>query len=353
MADDAGGPRTIYMAIEGVIGVGKTTLARSIQSAFNAQLLLEVFEENPFLSHFYADRAKYAFQTQIFFLLSRYRQQHQVIQRLLRASHVVSDYTFAKDRIFAHLNLQGDELDTYEHLYSALAENVLTPDLVVYLDADIPIVMQRIAVRDRSYERDMDTDYITNLLRAYEEFFSRYTEAPVLHINTNDLDFVRRPQDLLEVIQRIRSALGQGTHQPELPRFVAPGWGARETTLATERRRLTDLQQWHHLVDTEIGLQGDPFYNLVAFQHKVGDLAGQLADTWILGDSLREQYGNREEGIAEAARRSHDELQEKLVACLSCILRLANRLSVDLESAYLLHMRDNDIHNQNSQKRES
>jgi deoxyguanosine kinase len=351
MAESAGGSRTIYMAIEGVIGVGKTTLARSIQSAFNAQLLLEVFEENPFLSNFYADRAKYAFQTQIFFLLSRYRQQHQVIQRLLRAASVVSDYTFAKDRIFAHLNLQGDELNTYEHLYSALAENVVTPDLVIYLHADIPIVMQRIAVRDRTYERGMDTDYISDLSRAYEDFFAGYTEAPVLRINTNDLDFVRRPQDLLEVIQRIRSALGQGTHQPALPRFAAPSWGAREATLATERRRLTDLQQWHHLVDIEVGVQGNPFYNLICFQHKVGGLAGQLAETWTLGDSLTEQYGNREEGIAEAVRRSRDTLQKELVECLSCILRLANRLGVDLESAYLLHMRDNAIDAQASQER--
>jgi len=342
MAESTGAPRTIYMAIEGVIGVGKTTLARSIQSALNAQLLLEVFEENPFLSQFYADRAKYAFQTQIFFLLSRYRQQHQVIQRLLRSGHVVSDYTFAKDRIFAHLNLQGDEFNTYEHLYSALAENVVTPDLVVYLDADIPIVMQRIAVRDRSYERGMDRDYIANLGRAYEDFFAHYTEAPILRINTNDLDFVRRPQDLMEITQRIRSALGQGTHQPALPPFAVPGWGAREATLATERRRLTDLQQWHHLVDTEVGLQGDPFFSLIRFQHKVGSLAGQLAETWALGDSLTGQYGNREEGVAEAVRRSHSGLQRELVECLSCILRLANRLDVDLESAYLLRMRDND-----------
>jgi len=353
MAESAVELRTTYMAIEGVIGVGKTTLARSIQGAFNAQLLLEVFEENPFLSHFYADRAKYAFQTQIFFLLSRYRQQHQVIQRLLRTGNMVSDYTFAKDRIFAHLNLQGDELDTYERLYSALAENVVTPDLVIYLVADIPLVMQRIEVRDRSYERGMDTDYITSLWHAYEDFFSRYTEAPVLRINTNDLDIVRRPQDLAEVIQRIRSALGQGTHQPELPRFAVPAWGAREATLATERRRLTDLQQWHHLVDAEMGLQGDPFYNLIAFQDKVGGLAGQLAETWMLGDSLRAQYGNPEEGIAEAVRRSRDMLQQKLVDCLSCILRLANRLGVDLESAYLLHMRDCDRDTQTNPKRES
>jgi deoxyguanosine kinase len=353
MAENAGELRTTYVAIEGVIGVGKTTLARSIQSAFHAQLLLEVFEENPFLSQFYTDRAKYAFQTQIFFLLSRYRQQHQVIQRLLRTGHVVSDYSFSKDRIFAHLNLTGDELDTYERLYSALAENVIIPDLVVYLVADVPVVMERIAVRDRSYERGMDTDYISNLARAYENFFSHYTEAPVLRVNTDDLDIVRRPQDLAEVIQRIRSALGQGTHQPALPSFMDAGLGGREATLATQRRRLVDLQQWHHMVDTEIGLQGDPFYNLIVLQNKVGRLAGQLAETWSLGDSLRSQYGNDEESIAEAMRRSRDVLQQNLVDCLSYILRLANRLGVDLESAYLLHMRDNHDPTPNNPRRQS
>lgn len=196
--------RPFYLAIEGVIGVGKTALARLLQPRFNADLLLETFEENPFLSDFYADRQRYAFQTQIFFLLSRYRQQQEI---RLGERPLIADYTFAKDRLFAHLNLTGDELATYERLHQALAEKIVLPDLVVYLRAGLDVLMARIATRDRPYERGMDPDYIESLRQAYERHFATYTATPLLVINTDDLDFVRNPQDLAYIEGRIRAAL--------------------------------------------------------------------------------------------------------------------------------------------------
>jgi deoxyadenosine/deoxycytidine kinase len=210
-------PRNFYLAIEGAIGVGKTTLARLMQPEFQAELLLEVFEENPFLALFYTDRARYAFQTQIFFLLSRYRQQHEAIPRALARGPLISDYTFAKDRLFARLNLRGDELEMYERVHEILAEKIPTPDLVVYLRAETDVLMGRIAVRDRPYERAIDRDYIDAVDRAYEQFFATYREAPTLAIDTNHINIVTRPQDLSQVIQRVRAALGIGVYQRPLP----------------------------------------------------------------------------------------------------------------------------------------
>ena len=154
----------MYIAIEGVIGVGKTTLARLLQPAFDASLLLEVFEENPFLSDFYADRERYAFQTQIFFLLSRYHQQRRAVGELLaEKDRLLSDYTFEKDALFARINLTGDELDMYFRVHDALAEKIIRPDLILYLRASTDTLMARIAFRDRPYERNMERDYIHQL----------------------------------------------------------------------------------------------------------------------------------------------------------------------------------------------
>jgi len=180
-----------YIAVEGVIGVGKTTLVRLLSKDFNAEPLLEVFEENPFLSDFYSDRARYAFQTQIFFLLSRYRQQHDVIPRALMRSALISDYTFAKDALFARLNLGGDELAVYNRLHAALAEKIPKPDLLVYLRAGLDMLMARIAARDRPYERAMDRRYIESLRLAYDGFVAGYTDCPVLAIDTDELNFVQ------------------------------------------------------------------------------------------------------------------------------------------------------------------
>ena len=214
----------MYIAIEGVIGVGKTTLARLLQPVFEADLLLEVFEENPFLSDFYADRERYAFQTQIFFLLSRYHQQRSAVSIILgRGASLLADYTFEKDALFARINLKGDELDMYQRVHEALAEKIPLPDLIVYLRAGTDVLMQRISARDRSYERNMEWAYIDELNHAYEDFFvdSRPNEArqrsPVLAVDTNSLDYVRQPGDLKSVAQRIRQALRMSPFQTELP----------------------------------------------------------------------------------------------------------------------------------------
>jgi deoxyguanosine kinase len=198
----------MYIAIEGVIGVGKTTLARLLQPAFQSDLLLEVFEENPFLSSFYGDRERYAFQTQIFFLLSRYHQQRRATTQLPLHNSLISDYTFEKDALFARINLQGDELEMYYRVHQALAEKILTPDLVVYLRAETDILMQRIASRDRPYERQMEKDYIHKLNQAYETFFADSpSNMKVLTIDTNTLNFVSRSEDLKWVEDRIRQVL--------------------------------------------------------------------------------------------------------------------------------------------------
>ncbi|OGO71336.1 MAG: hypothetical protein A2Z49_10165 [Chloroflexi bacterium RBG_19FT_COMBO_56_12] len=210
----------MYLAIEGVIGVGKTTLARSLQSAFQAELVLEVFEENPFLSDFYGDRERYAFQTQLFFLLSRYHQQRRSVPDILqRKQPLIADYTFAKDTLFASINLQGDELEMYRKVHNALAEKIPNPDLILYLRADTDVLMQRIASRDRPYERNMDREYIDRLNQAYDAFFlmpqAGREEGRVLLLDTNQLDYVRSQEDLKLVENRIRQALQLSPYQPE------------------------------------------------------------------------------------------------------------------------------------------
>lgn len=208
----------MYLAIEGVIGVGKTTLARLLQSSFNAELLLEIFEENPFLSDFYSDRQRYAFQTQIFFLLSRYHQQREGVREALKeSSALISDYTFQKDRLFAEVNLDGDELKMYYRVHEALGEKISTPDLIIYLRADTDVLMQRIAQRDRPYERQMDVDYIDSLNRTYDEHFVKNPDGNILTINTNELDYVRRTEDLENIEQRIRQVLKMSPFQESLP----------------------------------------------------------------------------------------------------------------------------------------
>lgn len=212
-------PSVMYLAVEGVIGVGKTTLVRLLQPAFEAEICLEVFEENPFLSSFYADRERYAFQTQIFFLLSRYHQQRRDILDMVSAEkNLMVDYTFDKDAIFARLNLAGDELDMYGRVHEALAEKIAKPELVVYLRADTSNLMKRIAQRDRPYERNMEWAYIEQLNHIYDAFYSDHPKnSSVLIIDTNDLDFVRNPADLQWVENRIRQTLKLSPFQPELP----------------------------------------------------------------------------------------------------------------------------------------
>jgi deoxyguanosine kinase len=209
----------MYIAIEGVIGVGKTTLARLLQNAFNAEILLEVFEENPFLSDFYADRERYAFQTQIFFLLSRYHQQRRTVHELVASGKdLFADYTFAKDALFAQINLKGDELDMYYKVHEALAEKIQKPDLLVYLQASTDTLMQRIALRDRSYERQMERSYIDELNQAYDSFFAKpFDHTPVLTIDTNNLDIIQNPEHLKLIENRIRQSLHLPPFQQSLP----------------------------------------------------------------------------------------------------------------------------------------
>jgi len=214
----------MYIAIEGVIGVGKTTLARLLQPKFRADLLLEVFEENPFLSDFYSDRDRYAFQTQIFFLLSRYYQQRRTVADMIaQEENLIADYTFEKDALFAQINLKGDELEMYYKVHEALAEKIVVPALIVYLRANTEALMHRIAIRDRTYERDMDRDYIEELRQAYDTFFAgkQIRRSPVLIIDTNDLDYTHRPEDLNWVETRIRQALRVTPFQTELPLNLA------------------------------------------------------------------------------------------------------------------------------------
>lgn len=217
--DDKAFTHRWYVIIEGAIGVGKTTLARMLSEHFRTGLLLEVFEENPFLARFYESRAAYAFQTQMFFLLSRYRQQQRVPE-MLRQGALISDYMFNKDRLFAQLNLAGDEWDIYQQLQSALACQIAPPDLIVYLQADTDVLMGRIAQRDRPYERTMDREYLDDLRQGYELFFASSQPAPVLYVNTDHLNFVSQPEDFQSIVDRIRAVLREGIYQETLPAWV-------------------------------------------------------------------------------------------------------------------------------------
>ena len=209
----------MYIAIEGVIGVGKTTLARLLQPVFESEILLEIFEENPFLSDFYSDRDRYAFQTQIFFLLSRYHQQRRTVPDLLAAGKsLIADYTFAKDSLFARINLAGDELEMYYRVHEALGEKIPKPDLIVYLRASTDVLMQRIALRDRSYERNMERAYISRLNQSYDEFFASPHEGiQMLTIDTNPLNIVQKPEHIKLIENRIRDTLNLNPFQPSLP----------------------------------------------------------------------------------------------------------------------------------------
>ena len=193
-----------YVSIEGVIGVGKTSLAHLLEERLNAKLVMEKFDENPFLADFYLDPERYAFQTQLFFLLSRYRQQQELRQTEVFHKLVISDYMFVKDRLFASLNLDDKEMSLYDSVAKILEKNILNPDLVIYLQAETPKLMERITLRGRDFEKNMSLDYIDALNQVYNEYFFRYQESPLLIINTNDIDFVHNAEDLEEVIRYIR-----------------------------------------------------------------------------------------------------------------------------------------------------
>ncbi|MCK5218786.1 deoxynucleoside kinase [bacterium] len=199
-----------YIVIEGVLGVGKTSLGERLSKELGARLVLEASDENPFLEKFYQDMGSYAFQVQIFFLLNRYRQQQELAQGDLFQRNLICDYLFAKDRIFAYLTLQENELNLYERLCGFLRDKILKPDLVIYLQASTEVLLQRLSVRGRPCEKGMDREYIERLNQAYNHYFFHYQETPLLVVNTNDIDFVRSRQDLQDLIKHIQSR-GKGT----------------------------------------------------------------------------------------------------------------------------------------------
>ena len=199
-----------HIAIEGTIGVGKTSLAQILGDRLEAKLILEEFEENPFLVDFYKNSEQFAFQTQLFFLLSRYRQQQQLQQTDLFTKTLISDYMFVKDRLFAALNLNDKEMSLYNAVARILEKNVTSPDMVIFLQSDTDRLMQNIKLRSREYEKSIDWKYIDALNQMYNEYFFRYNDSPLLIINTNDIDFVNNKNDLEEIIEFIRTP-GEGT----------------------------------------------------------------------------------------------------------------------------------------------
>jgi len=193
-----------YVAIEGPIAVGKTSLAKLLSERLGARLILEGFGENPFLSDFYEEPERYAFQTQLFFLLQRYQQQQELRQVDMFHNLLIADYMFVKDRLFASLNLDEKEMTLYDTVANLLEKNVINPDLVIYLQADTDTLMRNIARRGRDMEKNISEEYINALNQLYTEYFFRYQNTPLVIINTNNIDFVHNQEDLDEVINYIR-----------------------------------------------------------------------------------------------------------------------------------------------------
>ena len=196
-----------YIAIEGPIGVGKTSLVKLLAEKLEARTILEQFEENPFLTDFYDDPERFAFQTQLFFLLQRYQQQQELRQVDIFHKLLITDYMFVKDRLFASLNLNEKELPLYETMANLLERNVINPDLVIYLQADTDTLMKNIGKRKRSFEKNMSRDYIDALNQVYNEYFFRYQDSPLLIINSNNIDFVNNKKDLEEIINVVRQPI--------------------------------------------------------------------------------------------------------------------------------------------------
>lgn len=192
-----------YIAVEGVIGVGKTTFAKMIAERLDAELILEAAAENPFLPKFYKNRKRFAFQTQVFFLLSRYHQLGTLAARDLFAQRIVSDYLFDKDRLFASVNLSEPELLLYEKIVPLLKDKLPKPDLVIYLQASTEVLFDRIRKRGVSFERLIDREYLEALNAAYNYFFFHYDETPLLVVKTDAIDFVKRPEHFDDLMNQL------------------------------------------------------------------------------------------------------------------------------------------------------
>ncbi len=201
-----------YIAIEGVIGVGKTSLAHRIAARLNGQTIEEPFEENPFLEKFYKDKEAWAFQTQLFFLLNRYKQLQEARQTSLFARTTICDYLFAKDTIFAHATLSDDELVLYNQIYELLTERVPKPDLTIYLQAPPAVLIERIDRRGRPYEEAIETGYLERLSELYNQYFFHYTDSPLLVVQTEHLDFINRKSDLDLLLKEVQNMRGGTKH---------------------------------------------------------------------------------------------------------------------------------------------
>jgi deoxyadenosine/deoxycytidine kinase len=194
-----------YIAIEGPIGVGKSSLAKILAQKYASRLVKEDVAGNPFLERFYENPRKFAFQTQLFFLLSRYRQQRELAQGDLFEAGLVCDYILAKDKIFALINLEDDEISLYESIYKLLVSTLPKPDLVIYLQARPEVLLSRVRKRGIAYERNISLDYLRTLSDAYNEYFFHYNETPLLVVNTSEIDFVESPRDLEHLVREVKS----------------------------------------------------------------------------------------------------------------------------------------------------
>jgi len=211
-----------YIVVEGPIGVGKSTLAEMLAARLDARPVMENVEENPFLPDFYKNMEKYAFQTQIYFLLARWRQQQDLPQTDLFHEYTVSDYLFEKDKIFAQLNLSHQEYQLYEQLHDKIVGDYVKPDLVVYLYASIDRLIKRVNKRDKKYEDPMKPEYLEEVLRAYNDFFFNYRETPLLMVNTEQIDFVENDDDFVELFSKIESIKGGVHHFNPLSNLPLP-----------------------------------------------------------------------------------------------------------------------------------
>ena len=204
-----------FIAVEGAIGAGKTSLVNLLEQQYGARVILEENDANPFIAKFYEDQETYSFQTQIFFLLSRYNQYMELAQRDLFNSVVVIDYLFQRDKIFAQLNLEDHEYRLYDQIFNLIGSKAPKPDLVIFLQASTEVLLQRVSKRGRDYEAFMDPDYLDSVNKAFNNFFFYYSDTPLLVINTNEIDFVEKKCDLDELIKKVNShKIGREYYNP-------------------------------------------------------------------------------------------------------------------------------------------